>query len=236
MGRPLDWTCGDTVTSGLEPRLANSVASSVASSRDQGQTVTDADHPHLVILDEAAQALRAHFLGWQCRVRQYAVRQGGGRPTSGMRPRILLVEPEADLGTVTVMINKFEPQTVTSQFRHLARKTHDPVERYDSALKLLSSAYYQKPEEFSDELAALFGEVSETAERLLAGSGCRLLFEQYNQSYDLPCAPRQLPEDHPAFQATLWHNSLFNPNIPGGVRVLAFRPDWSRATADPPAT
>ncbi len=198
--------------------------------------MTDADHPHLVILDEAAQALRAHFLGWQCRVRQYAVRRDGGRPTSGMRPRIRLTEPEADLGAVTVMINKLEPQSVTSQFRHLARKTHDPVERYDSALKLLSAAYYQKPEEFSDELTALFGEVSETAERLLAGGVCRLHFEQYNQSYDLPCALRQLPEDHPAFQATLWHNSLFNPNIPGGVRVLAFRPDWSRATADPPAT
>ena len=208
----------------------------MARSRDWGQCVTDADHPNLVILDEAAQAVRAHFLGWQCRIRQYAVRQGGGRPTSGMRPRILSAEPEADLGTVTVLINKFEPQSVTSQFRHLVRKTHDPVERYDSALKLLAAAYYQKPEEFSDELTALFGEVSEVADRLLGDGGCRLQFEQYSQSYDLPCALRRLPEEHPAFQATLWHNSLFNANIPGGVRILAFRPDWSRVLADPPAT
>ena len=198
--------------------------------------MTDTDHAHLVILDEAAQALRAHFLGWQCRVRQYAVRQGDGRPMSGMRPRVLLTEPQSDLGPVTVLINKSEPQSVTSQFRHLVRKTQDPVERYDSALKLLSAAYYQKPEEFSDELTALFGEVSEVADRLLAGGGCRLHFQQYSQSYDLPCAMRRLPEEHPAFQATLWHNSLFNPNIPGGVQVLAFRPDWSRAMADPPAT
>ncbi len=198
--------------------------------------MTHADHPHLVILDQAAQALRAHLLGWQCRVRQYAVRQGGGRPTSGMRPRVLLTGLDVDLGPVTVLINKSEPQSVTSQFRHLTRKTHDPVERYNNALKILSAAYYQHPEEFSDELTALFGEISETADRLLAGGGCRLLFEQSSQSYDLPCAPRQLPADHPAYQATLWHNSLFNPSIPGGVRVLAFRPDWSRATADPPAT
>lgn len=198
--------------------------------------MTHADHPHLVILDEAAQALRAHFLGWQCRVRQYAVRQGGGRPTSGMRPRVVLTGPDIDLGPITVVINKSAPREATSQFRHLARKTHDPVERYNNALRFLSAAYYQRPEEFSDELTALFGEISETADRLLAGGGCRLLFEQYSQSYDLPCAARQLPQDHPAFQATFWHNSLFNPNIPGGVRVLAFRPDWSRATADPPAT
>jgi hypothetical protein len=197
--------------------------------------VTDADRPHLVILDEPAQILRAHFLGWQCRVRQYAVRQGGGRPTSGMRPRVMLSRPEADLGRITVLMNKREPGEATSQFRHLARKTNDPAERYDNALKLLAAAYYQRPEEFSDELTALFGAVSETADRLLAGSRCRLLFDQYSQSYDLPCTLRQLPQGHQAFQATLWHNSLFNPNIPGGVRVLAFRPDWSAATADPPA-
>lgn len=196
--------------------------------------MTRADHPHLVVLDEAGQALRAHFLGWQCRLRQYAVRESGGRPTSGMRPRVLLMEPEADLGAITVLINKSAPQEVTSQFRHLVRKTHDPVERYNNALRFLSAAYYQRPEGFSDELTALFGEISQTADRLLADGRCRLLFAQYSQSYDLPCGVRQLPQDHPAFQATFWHNGLFNPNLPGGVRVLAFRPDWSKAAADPP--
>jgi len=197
--------------------------------------VTDADRTHLVVLDEAAQVLRAHFLGWQCRVRQYAVRQGGGRPTDGMRPRAVLTDPEVDLGPVTVLINRREPHEATSQFRHLARKTHDPAERYNGALKLLSAAYYQRPEEFSDELTGLFGAVSEFADHLLAGGRCRLLFEQFSQSYDLPCRLRELPEDHPSYQATYWHNSLFNPNIPGGARVLAFRPDWSEARADPPA-
>ena len=84
-------------------------------------------------------------------------------------------------------------------------------------------------------MTGLFGLDSELADRLLEAGRCRLLFAQYNQSYDLPCTLRQLPEDHPVFQATYWHNSLFNPNLPGGVRVLAFRPDWSAASADPPA-
>ena len=136
---------------------------------------------------------------------------------------------------MTVLINKSEPQAVTAQFRHLARKTHDPVERYDNALKLVSAAYYQRPEEFSDELTALFGEISDIADRLIASGRCRLLFEQFSQSYDLPCRLRELLQKHPSYQATYWHNSLFNPNIPGGARVLAFRPDWSDAAADPPA-
>lgn len=198
--------------------------------------MASADASHLVVLDEAAQALRAHFLGWQCRLRQHAVRQGGGRPSAGMRPRLRLAGSEPDLGPVTVLIVKAAPQEVTSQFRHLARKTHDPVERYNGALKVLAEAYYQRPQEFSDELTALFGQVSELADRLLEAGRCRLLFEQYSQSYELPCSLRALPEDHPAFQATYWHNSLFNPNLPGGVRVLAFRPDWSAASADPPAS
>jgi hypothetical protein len=41
----------------------------------------------------AEAALRDHFLGWQCRIRQYAVRHGGGRPSSGMRPSVSLWEP-----------------------------------------------------------------------------------------------------------------------------------------------
>ena len=45
---------------------------------------------------------------------------------------------------------------------------------------------------------------------------------------------RNLPPEHPAFQATYWHNALFNPALPGSVRVLGFQPDWSRAEADPP--
>ncbi len=190
---------------------------------------------HLVVLDAAAQTLRAHFLGWQCRLRQQAVRQGGGRPTAGMCPEVRLDGAERELGPVTVLIVKAAPQEVTSQFRHLARKTNDPAERYNGGLKVLAEAYYQRPQEFSDELTALFGPASELADRLVEAGRCDLLFEQYSQRYELPCGLRALPEDHPAFQATYWHNSLFNPNLPGGVRVLAFRPDWSAASADPPA-
>ena len=34
-----------------------------------------------------ADRIRDHFLGWQCRIRQIAMRQEGGRPSPGMRPR-----------------------------------------------------------------------------------------------------------------------------------------------------
>jgi hypothetical protein len=50
----------------------------------------------------------------------------------------------------------------------------------------------------------------------------------------LPCGVRSLTENDPAFQATFWHNAMFNPHLPAGVKILAFQPDWSRAEADPP--
>jgi hypothetical protein len=184
----------------------------------------------------AEAALRDHFLGWQCRIRQYAVRHGGGRPSSGMRPSVSLWGAGAALGPITVLIVKREPEVTTAQFRHLARKTHDPAERRDGALKFLAAAYHQRPQDFSDEPAALFGPESEIADGLLGAGRCRLRFEQYRQTYDLPCQVRQLADDDPAFQATYWHNALFNAALPAGVRVLAFRPDWSAASADPPVS
>jgi hypothetical protein len=185
-------------------------------------------------LAAAEAALRDHFLGWQCRIRQYAVRHAAGRPSGGMRPALRLWEAGPDLGPVTVLIVKRAPQETTAQFRHLARKTHDPAERRDGALKFLAAAYHQRPQDFADDLTALFGPESEIADGLLAAGRCRLRFEQYRQTYDLSCAVRQLADDDPAFQATYWHNALFNAALPAGVRVLAFQPDWSAATADPP--
>ena len=181
-----------------------------------------------------AIALRDHFLGWHCRIRQYAIRHAGGRPTLGMQPRVSLEASGAELGRITVLIVKAESGKITAQLRHMVLKTHDPAERLDSALNFLAAAYYQNPAEFYDEPTALFGPASDLADRLLAAGRCRLSFEQYSQKYDLICEARQLGEDEPAFQATYWHNGLFNPNLPAGVRMLAFRPDWTAATAEPP--
>ncbi len=198
-----------------------------------GETEGGAAEATVVRLEAAQAALRDHFLGWQCRLRQMAVRQAGGRPTSGMRPEVRFAEADQPLGAITTLIVRREPHEATAQFRHLVRKTQDPAERYDAALETLAAAYYQRPQAFSDELTALFGPASDLADQLLAAGHCVLDFEQYSQRYRLPCAARNLGQDEPAFQATYWHNALFNPALPGGLRVLAFQPDWARAEAEP---
>jgi hypothetical protein len=181
-----------------------------------------------------ARALREHFLGWQCRLRQKAVREDGGRPTAGMRPKVLLAGDEVLAEAMTVLIVEDDSAATTAQFRHIVRKTHDPRQRYDAAIKLLASAYYQHPEDFADRLAALFARDSTVVARLSEATRCVLAFQQYGQSYRLPCAVALLGERDPFWQATYWHNAMFNPAMPPSPMVLAFDPDWAAATAFPP--
>ena len=41
-----------------------------------------------------------------------------------------------------------------------------------------------------------------------------------------------LPSEHPRYQFTFWHNSLFNPSIPDNISILSFNPDWSKAQSE----
>ena len=178
--------------------------------------------------------LRDGFIGWQCRVRQHAMREYGGRPSPGMRPRVVGVDGAAIARAITVVLVEADPAESIAQFRHIVRRTQDPARRHGDAVTLLSAGYFQKSRSFADAMAALFPAGSPTAAALVRAAACVLEFEQFSQSYRLPCAVEDLAEDDPAFQATLWHNAMFNPAPPGAVRILAFTPDWRRATAHPP--
>jgi len=182
----------------------------------------------------AAAAIRDHFLGWQCRIRQKAVRQDGGRPSAGMRPRILAPDGAELAEAVTLLIVEEDSADTTAQFRHIVKKTHDPRQRYEAAMKLLASAYYQHPEAFSDRMTGLFQPGSGLAGRLLGLGRAVLAFHQYGQSYRVPVTVEELGEDDPPWQATFWHNAMFNQAMPAHPHVLAFEPDWTRATAFPP--
>lgn len=180
-------------------------------------------------IDPAARAARQEFFGWQCRIRQLSVRQADGRPTSGMQPRVSLPPDEPDLGHITVLIRKRASQEVTAQIQHLVRRTRDPAERFESGLRFLAAAYYQHPEEFSDAMTALFAPHSPLARRLIDMGHCMLDFEQYSQHYRLSCRVEALARSDPGFQFTYWHNSLFNPAIPGDAQILGFKPSWSES-------
>ncbi len=182
----------------------------------------------------SAARLRQRFIAWQCRVRRQAVREYGGRPTPGMRPRVLHPDGSVIAPAVTLVLVEAEPADSLALFRHIVRKTHDPERRYREALRALSADYYQNPESFSDVMTALFAADSPIAGALAAEGRCVLEFRQFGQGYRVPCAVSAPAPDDPVHQATYWHNRLFNPALPAAVRVLAFTPDWRQAAAFSP--
>ena len=181
-----------------------------------------------------AERLRSHFVGWQCRVRAEAMRRRAGRPSPGMQPALLDAEGGVLAAAVTTLLVRREAESCTPEFRHLARRTHDPRDRREAALTLLAERYYQHARDFSGLLTATFAADSALAARLVRAGRCTLAFDQDSQRYTLPCRVTRLAAGDPRREETWWHNALFNPQLPPDVSVLAFAPRWLEGSADTP--
>jgi hypothetical protein len=179
----------------------------------------------------AAKHLREEFLAWQCRIRQIAMRQDGGRPSPGMRPRVLDASGRELSPALTVLIIPRDPAESTDFFRFQVMKHADPRDLYERALGYLQADYFQLPQTFSDRMLAVLAEGSGLASTLVSAGRCVLAFEQFSQAYSLPCTVHMLGPDDPGREAAIWHNRLFNPALPETVHVVAFQPDWASAKA-----
>lgn len=177
----------------------------------------------------SAPPLKLAFMRWQCRVRQIAMREQDGRPNDAIMPSVTVAGDAEPLGHVITVISKDEDHSRTPEMMHIAKHTHDPAQRREKALKLFQEAYYQKAEQFSDTLSATFAPGSEGARRILDAEACLLTFEAYGHGYRLICRARQLePREH-LFQATWWHNHLFNPTMNPETIFVGFEPDWTNS-------
>lgn len=172
-------------------------------------------------------ALRHAFFGWQCRLRQIAMRQHEGRPQQGMVPT-----PEIDgrlnPAIITLMVRTQEHSELP-QIKHIIRRTQDPEKRQKDALKMFSERYYQNPGDFEDTLCAVFQPNSAYAQQLASASGLSLDFFAYQQRFRLGVTAEILSSNDRLFQETYWHNYLFNPALPSDCLVLAFRPAWNKS-------
>jgi hypothetical protein len=173
--------------------------------------------------------IRDSFLAWQCRIRQIAMREHGGRPSPGMRPRVLDKAGRELSPGLTVLLIPKEPEESTAFFRFQVMKTQDPRDVYERALTYLQADYFQSPDTFSDRLVTVLPSNSSLAASLIAAGECTLEFDQARQRYSIPCRPRELMPGNNAREAAIWHNRLFNPALPDTVQVIALKPDWTLA-------
>ena len=178
--------------------------------------------------------LRDAFLRWQCRVRQMTMRDKMGRPDEGMCPELTLAGDTEPLGAIITVLNKLPTHSMVPEFQHMVKRTHDPAGRRDKALQLFSETYYQKSVEFSDTLTSSFPPNSPGAAKIREAERVTLTFEAYAQKFTLECKVWALTKGNALYQATWWHNHLFNPDLSGDAVILGFEPDWDASTAEPP--
>jgi hypothetical protein len=163
--------------------------------------VTGVTHPdnNVVLTEFAALQLRDDFIGWQCRLRQLSARQARGRPLDGMRPRLLSPAGDELSPGIIVLIVEHDSVNNTQMLRFQCQKTNDPIERYDRVLELLSSAYFQHPKNFSDEMTAGLGTACDPAASRPLRAGVRTIHRSL---------PRALHGDRTARGARLLSGDL----------------------------
>ena len=164
------------------------------------------------------------FMRWQCRLRKRSMRELDGRPTAGMQAGIHSISGGDEQARISFLIVRDDLADRTAEFRHIVRKTPDPAEWQKNGLRILAERHYQEDGRFDNRLTALFGLDSQAAYALVKAGQCHLRFTEGSIEHGFDFDILSLDQDDDLFQATYWHNRLFNPTLPGKVRVLAFMP------------
>ncbi len=153
-----------------------------------------------------------------------SMRELEGRPTPGMSAGVYSISGGEEQSRLNFLIVRKEPRERTDEFRHIVRKSPDSNQWVKSGLRILAELHYHEDKEFDDRLTALFSLDSTLADALIEAGECHLKFTQDSIEHAFDFDLLSLNEDDELFQATYWHNRLFNPTLPGKVRVLAFKP------------
>ncbi len=152
------------------------------------------------------------------------MRELGGRPTAGMSAGVYAVAGGDEQSRMNFLIMRTETGDRTRELRHIVRKTPDSAEWMKHGLRILAERHYHDEDQFENRLTALFGLESTLGYALTRAGQCRLKFAEGSIEYEFEFDVVSLDEEDPLFEATYWHNHLFNPALPGRVRVLAFIP------------
>ena len=180
-------------------------------------------------MDNSEQYQR--FIAWQCRLRKQCVRELNGKPTAGMSAGVYSISGGDEQSRLSFLIVRKDSAARTDEFRHLVRKTPDSSEWVKNGLRILSELHYHETDQFAHQLTALFSVDSALADALLEAGRCHLKFAEKSVDYEFDFDVESLAQEDELFQATYWHNRLFNPTLPGQVRVLGFTPRFDDQVA-----
>ncbi|MCP4188752.1 MAG: hypothetical protein GY763_14205 [Gammaproteobacteria bacterium] len=153
-----------------------------------------------------------------------SMREMAGRPLPGMRAGLYSIKGGKEQAQLQFLILKQQDASVTAELQHIVRKTPDPTEWAKNGLRILAERYYQDDFNFCNKITALFSVDSDVATALVTAGECHLKFKQDSVEHSFDFGVSMLDETNVDYQATWWHNRLFNPTLPGKVIVLEFVP------------
>lgn len=169
----------------------------------------------------------SRFISWQCRLRKQSMREFDGRPSPGMSAGLYSISGGDEQCRINFLILRRDSKERTAEFRHIVRKTPDSREWIKNGLRILAEFHYHQTEEFGEQLTALFSVDSGVADALVQAGKCHLKFAENSVEHAFDFDVEELAQDNELYQATYWHNRLFNPTLPGVVRILAFTPRFA---------
>ena len=153
-----------------------------------------------------------------------SMREFEGRPTPGMSAGVYSISGGEEQSHLNFLVIRKNPRERTDEFRHIVRKSPDSSQWVKNGLRVLAELHYHEDKEFDNQLTALFSLDSNLANALIEAGECHLKFTQDSIEHAFDFDVLSLNENDELFQATYWHNRLFNPALPGKVRVLGFKP------------
>ena len=174
------------------------------------------------------ESLRTDFLFWQCKIRQFVMREKKGQPIKVLMPEVS-INNEKVLAQIIVILSKVQVYSKIPEIRHIVQSSNDPKVSLDKGLELLSEKYYSNFLEFSDILTASFSCKSSIAKSICEKKFCNLKFEGYGKRFKLLCKVSALSKEDYYYQATWWHNKIFNSALHSNIEILSFEPDWSKS-------
>ena len=98
----------------------------------------------------------SNFVIWQCSLRQRNFRIFNGKPSEGIIALILDNKSNKEIASLRSVLIEKNSLNTAKMFEFMIKKTNDPEERFDKAVKFFASEYYNTRRNFDGSFTATF--------------------------------------------------------------------------------
>ena len=164
------------------------------------------------------------FIVWQCSLRQRNYRMSNGKPSEGIIALILDNKSNKEIASLRSVLIEKNSLNTAKMFEFMIKKTNDPEERFDKAVKFFASEYYNTPRNFDGSFTATFSYKSDLAKKILKKKKCNVQFFERDTGFNFNVSVCKLNKTNMKWMYTFWHNSFFNPVLNEDIDILYFNP------------